>query len=82
MSIAIPSFKVETRSGTSSLAALAAVAGLALAIAAPLIVSRGVVQDLFFILTMLVLAQNWNLLAGYAGLISVQQGNRHRERCR
>ncbi|MGN7738131.1 branched-chain amino acid ABC transporter permease [Ensifer sp. 22564] len=73
MSIAIPSFKVETRSGTSSLAALAAVAGLALAIAAPLIVSRGVVQDLFFILTMLVLAQNWNLLAGYAGLISVGQ---------
>ena len=30
-------------------------------------------QDLFFILTMLVLAQNWNLLAGYAGLISVGQ---------
>jgi branched-chain amino acid transport system permease protein len=32
-----------------------------------------VVQDLFFILTMLALAQSWNLLAGYAGLISVGQ---------
>ncbi len=31
------------------------------------------IQDLFFILTMLVLAQCWNLLAGYAGLISVGQ---------
>ena len=30
-------------------------------------------QDLFFILTMLALAQNWNLLAGYAGLVSVGQ---------
>jgi len=32
-----------------------------------------VIQDLFFILTMLVLAQGWNLLAGYAGLVSVGQ---------
>jgi len=40
---------------------------------APLLLSRGVVQDLFFILTMLTLAQSWNLLAGYAGLISVGQ---------
>lgn len=31
------------------------------------------IQDLFFIITMLVLAQCWNLLAGYAGLISVGQ---------
>ena len=44
-----------------------------LALAAPLFVSRSVLQDLFFILTMLVLAQNWNLLAGYAGLVSVGQ---------
>jgi branched-chain amino acid transport system permease protein len=31
------------------------------------------VQDLFFILTMLTLAQFWNLLAGYGGLVSVGQ---------
>lgn len=73
MSIAIPSYKVETRSGTSSLVILALAAGIVLALGAPFLVSRGIVQDLFFILTMLVLAQNWNLLAGYAGLISVGQ---------
>ena len=50
--------------------ALLVLAGLAFA---PFVVSRGVLQDLFFILTMLALAQSWNLLAGYAGLISVGQ---------
>jgi branched-chain amino acid transport system permease protein len=32
-----------------------------------------VIQDLFFILTMLTLAQLWNLIAGYGGLVSVGQ---------
>ncbi|MBY2919372.1 branched-chain amino acid ABC transporter permease [Rhizobium leguminosarum] len=73
MTMAIPSFTVETRTRASTLSAVAVVALLLLAFAAPFIVSRGVIQDLFFILTMLVLAQNWNLLAGYAGLISVGQ---------
>ena len=31
------------------------------------------IQDLFFVLTMLCLAQYWNLLAGFAGLVSVGQ---------
>ena len=48
------------------------VAVIALA-AAPFYAGRGTIQDLFFILTMLVLAQFWNLLAGYGGLISVGQ---------
>lgn len=52
---------------------LLVVAVVVLGFAAPLFVSRAVVQDLFFILTMLVLAQCWNLLAGYAGLVSVGQ---------
>jgi branched-chain amino acid transport system permease protein len=73
MSIAMPSLKVETGSKASSLALLVAFAVLALGLAAPFLVSRSTVQDLFFILTMLVLAQSWNLLAGYAGLISVGQ---------
>ncbi|WP_431324284.1 branched-chain amino acid ABC transporter permease [Rhizobium sp. YTU87027] len=51
---------------------LALAAAIALAVT-PFVASRGIVQDLFFILTMLTLAQNWNLLAGYAGLISVGQ---------
>ena len=73
MTMAIPSFTVETRTRASTLSAAAVIALLLLAFAAPFVVSRGAIQDLFFILTMLVLAQNWNLLAGYAGLISVGQ---------
>ncbi|MBP2237053.1 branched-chain amino acid transport system permease protein [Sinorhizobium kostiense] len=73
MSIAIPSFKVETGTRASSFSALIGAAVLVLAVAVPFLVPRGAVQDLFFILTMLVLAQSWNLLAGYAGLISVGQ---------
>jgi branched-chain amino acid transport system permease protein len=44
-----------------------------LAAALPAIASRAIIQDLFFILTMLTLAQLWNLLAGYGGLVSVGQ---------
>jgi branched-chain amino acid transport system permease protein len=73
MGSARQSFRVETRTKTSTVFAFVAVAVLLLGFAAPLIVSRSVLEDLFFILTMLVLAQNWNLLAGYAGLVSVGQ---------
>ena len=41
--------------------------------AAPFYAGRGAVQDLFFILTLLALAQFWNMLAGFAGLVSVGQ---------
>ncbi len=64
---------VETRTKASTAFGFAAVAVVLIALAAPFFVSRGMVQDLFFILTMLVLAQSWNLLAGYAGLVSVGQ---------
>lgn len=67
------SFKVETRTRASLVFAVVLVAAIVIGFAAPLFVSRRVIQDLFFILTMLVLAQNWNLLAGYAGLVSVGQ---------
>ena len=73
MTMASPPFTVETRTRASRLFVIVAVVVLIIAFAAPFIVSRGIIQDLFFILTMLVLAQNWNLLAGYAGLISVGQ---------
>lgn len=65
--------KVETRTKASSAFLFATIAMLAFGFVAPLIVSRAAIQDLFFILTMLVLAQSWNLLAGYAGLVSVGQ---------
>jgi branched-chain amino acid transport system permease protein len=57
----------------SRMVAVAAVLGILLAAAAPLLASRGTIQDLFFILTMLTLAQLWNLLAGYGGMVSVGQ---------
>lgn len=39
----------------------------------PFYSGRAMLQDMFIILTMLALAQYWNLLAGYAGLVSVGQ---------
>ena len=61
----------RTRAGTATAVTMlvAIVAGFALPAVAP----RGVIQNLFFILTMLTLAQIWNLLAGYGGLVSVGQ---------
>lgn len=67
------SWQVETRTRASTVFAAVAVLTIGVAVAAPLLVSRGTIQNLFFILTMLVLAQGWNLLAGYAGLVSVGQ---------
>jgi branched-chain amino acid transport system permease protein len=39
----------------------------------PAFASRNLINELIFVFTMLVLAQYWNLLAGYAGLVSVGQ---------
>ncbi|MDF3854214.1 branched-chain amino acid ABC transporter permease [Paracoccus sp. P2] len=52
--------------------ALAVLAAAVLAMV-PLIGPRAMVQDLFGILCLLVLALNWNMLAGFAGLVSVGQ---------
>ncbi|KAA9005562.1 branched-chain amino acid ABC transporter permease [Histidinibacterium aquaticum] len=67
------SYKVTTRTGASQIAALVAAVLLVAAIALPTFASRSLIQDMFFILTMLTLAQFWNLLAGYGGLVSVGQ---------
>jgi branched-chain amino acid transport system permease protein len=61
----------RTRAGTATEIVLVVVILAALAL--PAVAGRGVIQDLFFILTMLTLAQIWNLLAGYGGLVSVGQ---------
>ncbi|MBD9450307.1 branched-chain amino acid ABC transporter permease [Rhizobium sp. RHZ02] len=66
-------WRVETRTRLSTIFAVISLVAVVALTAAPFLVSRGVIQDLFFILTMLALAQNWNLPAGYAGLISVGQ---------
>lgn len=52
---------------------IAAFAALAVLYALPAFAPRALVQDLFGILTLLVLALNWNMLAGFAGLVSVGQ---------
>lgn len=67
------SFRVSTRTRASQVFAVAAALILAVLVALPWFADRGLIQDLFFILTMLVLAQLWNLLAGYGGLVSIGQ---------
>lgn len=64
---------IQTQTPASRIAGFAAIALLALALFLPAFAGRGLIQDMFFILTMLVLAQWWNLLAGYGGLVSVGQ---------
>lgn len=66
-------YSVTTRTGASSVAMGASIVLVLVLVAAPAFASRGLIQDLFFILTMLTLAQFWNLLAGYGGLVSVGQ---------
>ncbi len=62
---------IGTRAGR--IAGVAMIALVALALILPAFASRSLIQDMFFILTMLTLAQLWNLLAGYGGLVSVGQ---------
>ena len=52
---------------------LLAVPALLFLVALPAFASRVLLQELFYVFTMLALAQLWNLLAGSAGLISVGQ---------
>jgi len=66
-------YRVDTRTTSSTLAGAAAIALVVGLVVLPAFAGRGLIQDLFFILTMLVLAQFWNLLAGYGGLVSVGQ---------
>jgi branched-chain amino acid transport system permease protein len=65
--------RVTTRTPASRPAALAALALVAVGLALPAFAPRSLVQDLFFILTMLTLAQLWNLIAGFGGMVSVGQ---------
>lgn len=67
------SYKVVTHTRAGQIAGIAAIGLVALGFVLPAFAGRGIIQDLFFILTMLTLAQLWNLLAGYGGLVSVGQ---------
>jgi branched-chain amino acid transport system permease protein len=61
----------ETRASTVTLLLAAPV--IVVLFALPAFASRVLLQELFYVFTMLSLAQLWNLLAGSAGLISVGQ---------
>lgn len=63
----------SSRTATSAAFAVLALALLGVLAAAPWYASRALLRDGFFLLTMLALAQSWNLLAGYAGLVSIGQ---------
>jgi branched-chain amino acid transport system permease protein len=66
-------FSVVWRSKASRIAMPAAVVIVILMAILPALAGRAALQDLFFVFTMLALAQYWNLLAGYAGLVSIGQ---------
>lgn len=66
-------YRLTTRTRAGAATAIVMLAAIAIGVALPAVISRGTIQDLFFILTMLTLAQLWNLLAGYGGLVSVGQ---------
>jgi branched-chain amino acid transport system permease protein len=74
-SAATPSarYRVEVATRASRWTVAAAFGVLLVLVLLPAFVGRDLVQDLIFIFYMLALAQCWNLLAGYAGIISVGQ---------
>ncbi len=66
-------YRSDVGAGHGRLLAIAGLALIGLLIVLPAFATRNLVQDLIFIFYMLALAQYWNLLAGYAGLVSVGQ---------
>src|SRR5690242_12434352 len=66
-------FTVVTATPTSRITAFLAIPAIILLVALPAFASRALLQELFYVFTMLALAQLWNLLAGCAGLVSVGQ---------
>jgi len=66
-------FAVARETRASTLTLVLAVPVILLLIALPAFASRVLLQELFYVFTMLALAQLWNLLAGSAGLMSVGQ---------
>ncbi len=66
-------FEVAVRTSLSTWALLAGACVVAALIAVPWFAPRALLKDLFFVLTLIGLAQCWNLLAGYAGILSIGQ---------
>ena len=63
-------FAVATATRASTVTLFIAIPAIVVLAALPVFASRVLLQELFYVFTMLALAQLWNLLAGSAGLIS------------
>src|ERR1017187_7103258 len=70
---AAPRFALAGATRASAVTLILALPGILVLLALPAFASRVLLQELFYVFTMLALAQLWNLLAGSAGLISVGQ---------
>lgn len=66
-------YRVAKSTRASSVAMLVLAVVVVVLFLAPAVISRSLLRDLFFVLTMITLAQCWNLLAGYGGLVSIGQ---------
>jgi branched-chain amino acid transport system permease protein len=66
-------YRIETAGSGWQFSAAIVAAVLLVGMVLPVFASRDLIQNLIFLFYMLALAQCWNLLAGYAGLISVGQ---------
>jgi branched-chain amino acid transport system permease protein len=66
-------YRIETKTRASVAAGVAAGVFVAVLAALPAFAGRDVIEELIFFFYMAALAQCWNLLAGYAGLVSVGQ---------
>jgi branched-chain amino acid transport system permease protein len=66
-------YRIEIAGPRSRFSAAIICAVLLVAVLLPLFASRDLIQNLIFLFYMMALAQCWNLLSGYAGLISVGQ---------
>jgi branched-chain amino acid transport system permease protein len=69
----VPAFHIETSGSAGRLSAAIICVVLLVTVLLPVFASRDLIQNLIFLFYMMALAQCWNLLAGYAGLISVGQ---------
>ncbi|WP_210202805.1 branched-chain amino acid ABC transporter permease [Bradyrhizobium sp. SK17] len=69
----VPVWQVRVGTRLSRVAAMAGVVLVVVLAVLPAVASRNLIQDLIFVLTMLTLAQLWNVLAGWGGLVSVGQ---------
>jgi branched-chain amino acid transport system permease protein len=70
---AAPAVVVVRRTWTSTIAAVIIVCALGVLVAVPWWATQGQANDLVRFFYLLAMAQMWNLLAGYAGLVSVGQ---------